>query len=73
MQARVQHRRVSWHDLEHGTQEFGGVRSVILRLWRDGENQLGLGLTFSGKKKERLAFHKKVEQSTILSIHKGSL
>merc|ERR1712032_828557 len=47
-QARVQHRRVSWHDLERGTHEFGGVRSVILRLWRDGENQLVLGLTFSG-------------------------
>jgi len=24
------------------------VRSVILRLWRDGECQLGLGVTFSG-------------------------
>ena len=50
MQARVQHRRVSWHDLERGTEEFGGVRSVILRLWRDGECQLGLGVTFLGKK-----------------------
>lgn len=47
-QARVHHRRVTWSDLDHGTQEFGGVSSVILRLWRDGECHLGLGLTFSG-------------------------
>ena len=47
-QARVQHRRVTWSDLDQGTQEFGGLSSVILRLWCDGECQLGLGLTFSG-------------------------
>ena len=47
-QARVQHRRATWSDFDHSTQEFGGLRSVILRLWRDGECHLGLGLTFSG-------------------------
>ena len=47
-QARVQNQRAAWCDLERGTQEFGGVTSVILKLWRDGECQLRLGLTFSG-------------------------
>ena len=47
-QARVQHKRAAWCDLEGGKKDFGGVTSVILRLWRDGECQLGLGLTFSG-------------------------
>ena len=49
--------RVSWLDLEHKMEEFGGARAVIIRLWRnmmDDEGRITSdslsiwGVTFSG-------------------------
>jgi len=54
MQARQVEDRVSWPDLEQKMGEWGGVRSVIVRLWckkEEGEASTSLavwGITFSG-------------------------
>ena len=39
---------LSWPDLEQKLGEFGGVRSVIVRLWRSSEAVTVWGVAFSG-------------------------
>ena len=53
-QSKLMDTRVTWPDLEHKMSEFSGVRSVILRLWRNNtsddscESVAVWGVTFSG-------------------------
>ena len=60
--------RLCWPDLDHKLTEFGGARSVIVRLWAGSEAVTVWGVTFSGL----LCVGEKVSQSLATSLEKNS-
>ena len=60
--------RLCWPDLDHKLTEFGGARSVIVRLWAGSEAVTVWGVTFSGL----LCVGEKVSQSLATSLKKNS-
>ena len=60
--------RVTWPDMEQRLAEWGGARSVIVRLWTGSEAVTVWGVTFSGL----VCLGEKVSQSVSASLRENS-